>query len=201
MSAPYGPAPAGAPDRGRTSRRGSVRSAISETDESLPASAFFEQFARLAGGASAVIAIISCAATNPAGTGEAYAARFREAGAGEATWLRLWQRCDANGAATVAELRRATGIVITGGDHARMRSLLADTRAMEMIHKRRHEGAAVAGSDAAATLLATSDMALGMARDEEWRAAFRPGAGGESRSAIDLVSEPRGLQNAEWFGF
>ena len=71
--------------RRRPPQAGSATSAVSAPAVALPDETVLRQFLRRAGGESAVIAILSCAATNPAGTGEAYARRFRELGAREAT--------------------------------------------------------------------------------------------------------------------
>jgi cyanophycinase len=117
---------------------------------SIPGAAGLSQFLQLAGGSAAVIAILCSAATNPAGTGQAYAARLRQLGAREARWLPVWQRCDANSAEVVAALQRATGIFVADGDRARLQRLLAETEAISMILRRHREGAVVAGINAEA---------------------------------------------------
>lgn len=139
--------------------------AIPGAAERVPDEAALRQFVRLAGGDSAVIAVISCAATNPAGTGEAYAARFRQLGAREANWLRVWQRCDANSAEVVTALRRATGIFVADGDRDRLQRLLADTRATETILRRNDEGAVIAGISTGVSMLPVARPAGGGRRE------------------------------------
>jgi cyanophycinase len=100
---------------------------------------------QFAGGQAASITVICSATTDPAGIGQAYAARFRQLGAREARWLPVWQRCDANSAEVVVALQRATGIFIADGDRARLQLLLGETEATNTIIQRHREGVAVAG--------------------------------------------------------
>lgn len=126
---------------------------ISRAEGEMLGGAFWERFVQLAGGPNAVVAIISCAATNPARTGEEFVARCRRLGVRDACWLHLWQRCDADDTEAVTLLQRATGIILADGDQSRLLGLLADTRALATIHRRHAEGAVVAGVGAGARLL------------------------------------------------
>lgn len=178
--------------------------------------AFWERFVRLAGGSAAVIAVVSCAATNPARTGEEYAAHCRRLGAREAWWLHLWQRCDAEGPEVLVLLQHASGIVLTDGDHSRLLRLLAGTRALATIHRRHAEGAVVAGVGAGARLLPppvaveahdaqmTSGIdwpASGAASAPPGAASAPPGAGSSLDPIPDLIGYQPENPLAEWSGF
>lgn len=112
-----------------------------------------ERFVHLAGRDRAVIVILSSAAENPAQTGADATAQCRRFGAEEVVWLQVWQRGDANSAPAVAQLERATGILLVGGDSGRWHRLLAGTRVQEAIHRRHAAGAVVAASGAGLLLM------------------------------------------------
>ena len=79
-------------------------------------------------------------------------------------------------------LGQASGIFITGGDQARLVTLLAGTRAMECIRLRNADGVIVAGTSAGASIVAAHMMAGGT------------GVGGDSSDAaarkgmVDVVA-------------
>jgi cyanophycinase len=120
-----------------------------------------ERFVALAGGSSARIAIVPTASEDGADAGERYVAVFREHGAAEADWLRIGERADANGEATLRLLGGATGIFITGGDQSRLVALLAGTQAMECIRLRNADGVVVAGTSAGASIVGAHLMSGG----------------------------------------
>lgn len=68
--------------------------------------------------------------------------------------LRVNRREDANSAKAAEIFEKATGIFISGGDQARLVTLLAGTIAMEMVRRRNAEGVIVAGTSAGASILA-----------------------------------------------
>lgn len=180
------------------------RSPAPNPGASIPDEAALKQFVQLAGGRAAVIAIVASAAINPAGTGEAYAACFRQLGAREAEWLRIWQRWDANSAGVVAALQRATGIFIVDGDRAWLRTLLAETRAAEMILQRSREGTVIAGVTTGAFILPTS-AGQASARSAPTPPAPPPadvaGAGIGLGLLAELSAEHHLGQAIEWSGF
>jgi cyanophycinase-like exopeptidase len=166
---------------------------------------FWEWFVRLAGGPYAVVAVVSCAATNPARTGQEYVAQCRRLGVRDAGWIPLWQRCDADAAEVVTLLRQATGIVLTDGDQSRLVGLLADTRALATIHRRYAEGAVVAGVGAGARLLpppATSEVSretAGLIAQPTLPASTE--APSETVVVSDLIWYQPENALAEWSGF
>src|SRR5918994_5382341 len=134
---------------------------IGGAEETEPGGEILERFIDLAGGKKARIAIIPTASDDPQRSGDCYATLFREMVAREADWLRVERREDANAEPTIALLRDATGIYITGGDQARLVRLLVGTLAMECIRMRNADGVIVAGTSAGASILSALMMAGG----------------------------------------
>jgi cyanophycinase len=112
------------------------------------------RFVTLAGGKRARILIIPTASEDADETGERYQRLFSEMGAKTVEVLRVEQRSDANGDPAVAQVDAATGIYITGGDQARLVSLLVGTRVMQQLRLRNAAGLIVAGTSAGASILA-----------------------------------------------
>jgi cyanophycinase len=112
-----------------------------------------DRFVALAGGDTARIAVIPTASEDPEEMGQQYVEIFGKAGAAGADWLRIGERSDANAGPALELLEQATGIFITGGDQARLVSLLAGTEAMECIRRRNAEGVVVAGTSAGASIV------------------------------------------------
>ena len=134
---------------------------IGGAEETEPGGQILERFVDLAGGKKARIAIIPTASDDPQRSGDGYATLFREMGAGEADWLRVERREDANAEPAIALLREATGIYITGGDQARLVRLLVGTLVMECVRMRNADGVIVAGTSAGASILSALMMAGG----------------------------------------
>ena len=155
---------------------------IGGAEETEPGGEVLGRFVELAGGKGARIAIIPTASDDPQRSGEGYAKLFRELGAKKVDWLRVEQRADANAEGTLALLKEATGIYITGGDQARLVRLLVGTLVMECIRMRNADGVIVAGTSAGASILSALMMAGGT------------GIGGDSNGAaarkgmVDVVA-------------
>jgi cyanophycinase len=134
---------------------------IGGAEETSPGSDVLERFMELAGGERARIAIIPTASEEAQDAGERYVKVFRKLGAAEADWLRVETRDDANTESTLELLRNASGIFITGGDQARLVSLLAGTLVMECIRLRNADGVVVAGTSAGASIVSAHLMSGG----------------------------------------
>jgi cyanophycinase len=134
---------------------------IGGAEETEPGGEILERFADLACGSAARIVIIPTASDDPQRSGEGYAKLFRKMGVKEADWLRVERRKDANSESTVALLKQASGIYITGGDQARLVRLLVGTLVMECIRLRNADGVIVAGTSAGASILPALMMAGG----------------------------------------
>ena len=118
------------------------------------------RFVDLAGGKRARIVVIPTASEEPEESGQGYVEVFGKLGAKGVDVLRIEARADANADPALEVLRGASGIFITGGDQARLVSLLAGTLVMECVRLRNAEGAVVAGTSAGASILA-SHMLVG----------------------------------------
>lgn len=207
MSARDAVVPAVQPLPTRTTNLGDVLT-IGRAESQTPGGSFWERFVRLAGGPSAVIAVVSCAATNPARTGEEYAAHCRQLGVRDARWLHMWQRCDAESAEVVTLLQQASGIVLADGDQSRLLRLLAGTRALATIHRRHADGVVVAGVGAGARLLPPvpieareTPRASGADRSAPASSLTPPDAGSHRDLIPDLIGYQPENPLAEWSGF
>jgi cyanophycinase len=140
------------------------------------------EFVRLSGGKRARVAIIPTASADPTATGNEYRRLFRTFGVKAADVLEVDEREDANQAAAVDALKGAGGVFITGGDQARLVSLLVGTRVMETIRQCSQEGTVVAGTSAGASILAAHMMVPSAIPGLE------TSNGSPRKSATDLVS-------------
>jgi len=139
------------------------------------------EFLRLSGGKRAHLAIIPTASGDPAASGEGYCQLFKEMGAQAAEVLEIGQREDANQAAAVELIERATGVFITGGDQARLVSLLVGTLVMEAIRRCNRNGVVVAGTSAGASILSAHMLVPGANPD------LRTNDAGPRRGEIEIV--------------
>jgi cyanophycinase len=119
------------------------------------------RFVDLAGGKRARIAVVPTASEEPDEAAQRYVQLFGSLGAKAVDVLEVRHRSEANADPAVDALNGASGIFITGGDQARLVSLLAGTRVMEAIRLRNAEGIVVAGTSAGASILAGHMLAGG----------------------------------------
>jgi cyanophycinase len=120
-----------------------------------------ERFLERAGGKKARIVVIPTASEDPKDAGKRYVEVFGKLGAGPVDVLMVKQRADANADDAVKVIEGADGVFITGGDQARLVSLLVGTRTMESLRLRNAAGAVVAGTSAGASILGSHMMAGG----------------------------------------
>ncbi|MCC5649438.1 cyanophycinase [Nostoc sp. XA013] len=111
------------------------------------------EFVRRAGGTKAKIVIMTAATELPREVGENYIRVFERLGAEDARILDTETRDDASSSTALEAVSKATGIFFTGGDQARITSVLKDTELDTAIHKRFAEGAVIAGTSAGAAVM------------------------------------------------
>lgn len=116
-------------------------------------SQILREFVRRAGGTKAHIVIMTAATELPREAGENYIRVFERLGAAEARIIDTETRDDAASSTALEAINKATGIFFTGGDQARITSILKDTQIDAAIHKRFSEGAVVAGTSAGAAVM------------------------------------------------
>jgi cyanophycinase len=111
------------------------------------------EFVRRAGGTKAQIVIMTAATELPREVGENYTRVFERLGAENVRIVDTESREDARSSTALEAIGKATGIFFTGGDQARITSILKDTEIDAAIHKRLSEGAVVAGTSAGAAVM------------------------------------------------
>lgn len=149
MSAPLASAPVQRVCQGPVMPIGGAEDKDGDGDETV-----LQRFVELAGGKRARIVVIPTAAEEPESMGRQYVAMFGQLGAKAIDVLEIPERADANANPALELLGGASGIFITGGDQARLVSLLVGTRAMEHIRLRNAAGVVIAGTSAGASVLA-----------------------------------------------
>ena len=116
-------------------------------------SQILREFVRRAGGIKAKIVIMTAAAELPRDVGENYIRVFERLGAEGVSIVDPETRDDASSSTALEAIAQATGIFFTGGDQARITSILKDTEIDAAIHQRFCEGIVVAGTSAGAAVM------------------------------------------------
>ena len=111
------------------------------------------EFVRRAGGTKARIAIMTAATELPREVGENYIRVFERLGAEDVRILDTESREDGSSSTALEAINKATGVFFTGGDQARITSVLKDTEIDKAIHKRCSEGIVVGGTSAGAAVM------------------------------------------------
>ncbi|OUL37040.1 cyanophycinase [Nostoc sp. T09] len=111
------------------------------------------EFLRRAGGTKAHIVIMTAATELPREVGENYIRVFERLGAEKVRIVDTETRDDASSSTALEAVENATGVFFTGGDQARITSILKDTQLDEAIHKRFAEGIVVGGTSAGAAVM------------------------------------------------
>jgi cyanophycinase len=111
------------------------------------------EFVRRAGSTKANIVIMTAATELPRDVGENYIRVFERLGAENIRIVDTETRDDASSSTALEAIAKATGIFFTGGDQARITSILKDTEIDTAIHKRFSEGVVIAGTSAGAAVM------------------------------------------------
>ncbi|MEH2107577.1 cyanophycinase [Nostoc sp.] len=116
-------------------------------------SVILRDFVRRAGGTKAYIVILTAATELPREVGENYIRVFERLGAENVRIIDTETREDASSSTALEAINKATGVFFTGGDQARITSILKDTDIDVAIHKRFSEGVVIAGTSAGAAVM------------------------------------------------
>jgi cyanophycinase len=108
---------------------------------------------RRSGGTKARIVIMTAATELPKEVGENYIRIFKRLGADQVRIIDTETREDATSSTALKAVEEATGIFFTGGDQARITSIIKDTQLDAAIHKRCSEGIVIAGTSAGAAVM------------------------------------------------
>ncbi|MDZ7958426.1 MAG: cyanophycinase [Aulosira sp. DedQUE10] len=111
------------------------------------------EFLRRAGGTKAHIVIMTAATELPREVGENYIRAFERLGAEKVRIIDTETRDDASSSTALEAIENATGVFFTGGDQARITSILKGTQLDEAIHRRFSEGVVIAGTSAGAAVM------------------------------------------------
>ena len=111
------------------------------------------EFVRRAGGTNARIVIMTVATELPREVGENYVRVFERLGAEDVRIVDTVTREDASSSTYLEAIEKCTGVFFTGGDQARITSIIKGTELDAAIHKRYSEGIVVAGTSAGAAMM------------------------------------------------
>lgn len=134
---------------------------IGGAEDKLRGRQILRRFTRHAGGDSANIVVIATASEISEQALQLYEALFLELGVATVTGLRPQDRAEADRPENSEALAEATGVFLTGGNQLRLTSVVAGTRLHRGLHLAHDRGAAIAGTSAGASALASHMMAFG----------------------------------------
>jgi cyanophycinase len=151
-----------------------------------------ERFADLCGGGKARIVVVTTATGAPDQVLAEYEQVFTKLGVKEVAGLPISGRADADSAAARDMLDSATGVLFSGGDQSRLRTLVG-SKINDQLRQRLANGLTVAGTSAGATALGRT-MILGGNGPEVATATVRtgPGLGLMPNMLIDMHFGERG---------
>lgn len=119
------------------------------------------EFVRRAGGLEARIVVMTVATELPREVGDNYIRVFERLGVEDIRIVDTVYREDASSASSLEAIRKATGVFFTGGDQARITSILKDTEIDKVLHERFSEGIVVGGTSAGAAMMPDMMIAEG----------------------------------------
>jgi len=111
------------------------------------------EFVRRAGGTQARIVVMTVATGLPDEVGRTYTQVFERLGVNEVQIVDTARQEDASDPKALEAIEKATGVFFTGGDQARITSILKGTELDVAIHKRYQEGIVVGGTSAGAAMM------------------------------------------------
>ena len=134
---------------------------IGGAEDKLGKRTVLKEFVERAGGAGARIAVVPTASSLGPEIIEVYAAVFTRLGASEVYGVRPDNRSESADPALVAELDRATGIFMTGGNQLKLSSVVAGTPFGDAIMAARERGVTIGGTSAGASIQSSHMVAFG----------------------------------------
>ena len=134
---------------------------IGGAEDKLGKRTVLKEFIERAGGPGACIAVLPTASSLGPEIIDVYAALFTRLGATEVYGVRPENRSQSSDPATVAELDRATGIFITGGNQLKLSTVIAGTPFGQAVVDARARGVTIAGTSAGASIQSSHMVAFG----------------------------------------
>ena len=111
------------------------------------------EFVRRSGGLQARIVVMTVATELPREVGDNYTRIFERLGVENVRIVDTVYREDASDASALEAIEKATGVFFTGGDQARITSVLKDTDIDQALHRRFSEGIVIGGTSAGAAMM------------------------------------------------
>jgi cyanophycinase len=119
------------------------------------------RFAELSGGEAAEIAVVTAASRHHDEMMEVYEKAFGDLGVGMVRGIRVDSRADADDPRIEAQLARAGGIFMTGGDQRRLVSLIGGTVLSRAMHHAFAHGGCIGGTSAGASAISEHMLSAG----------------------------------------
>jgi cyanophycinase len=111
------------------------------------------EFVRRAGGINARIIVMTVATELPREVGDDYMRIFERLGVEDVRIVDTVERDDASSSTYLEAIEKATGVFFTGGNQARITSVLRDTEIDKLLHRRLAEGLVIGGTSAGAAMM------------------------------------------------
>ena len=134
---------------------------IGGAEDKLGRRTILKEFVSASGGEHARIAIIATASSLGPEVVEVYDALFRKLGAAEVVSVRPENRQDAHDPDLIAEIGKATGVFMTGGNQLKLSSVICGTPFADAIVEANRSGTVVAGTSAGASIQSSHMVAFG----------------------------------------
>jgi len=138
---------------------------IGGAEDKYGESRILEEVVEIIGGEDARVAIMTTATQHPEEVGEEYRDIFLRLGVRETDILNINSRDDANLEDNVRRIKDATGFFFTGGDQLRITSILGGTKTYEALQYAFHQGRAVIGTSAGASVMSSTMIVEGNDND------------------------------------
>ena len=135
---------------------------IGGAEDKLRKRRILKEFVAASGGPQARIAVIPTASSLGDEIVEVYDALFRAEGAAEVSMVRPESREQASDPELVAELEKATGIFMTGGNQLKLSAIICGTPVGDAIVAAHRRGAVVGGTSAGASIQSSHMVAFGV---------------------------------------
>lgn len=134
---------------------------IGGAEDKLRKRTILTEFVEASGGPDARIAVIATASSLGPEVVEVYDALFRKLGAAEVVSVRPQSREDAHDPDLVAELEKATGVFMTGGNQLKLSAVVCGTPFGDALVAAHQRGVVVAGTSAGASIQSSHMVAFG----------------------------------------
>lgn len=134
---------------------------IGGAEDKLGQRRILRRFVALAGGPQAVIAVCATASSLGDEITDLYEKVFYELGAAEVMSVRPVNRAEADSQVATKAIREATGVFFTGGNQARLSSVLRGTALGTQVTQMYRAGVLIGGTSAGASVLSEHMVALG----------------------------------------